>query len=760
MVGIFSEETEAVMARESLESNRDRMRSVLELAECLDASPVTASGDRIASILCETLGARAVAVYFYDPYATTLLAGRHGGWTEGAPPDDFSELRLPAAVWTTMPGSLLKGHEMGALEGLFDNCFVLPLGSGSDSAGFIVSVDVPESQLTDIYTTGGIVSSLLQTGLLRHMERSEKEQLEFQRSGDRQFLEALLSSVDSPVAVFSEDWKVLHWNEAMEKVTGIGREAVTAHPDMAAERLFGPVGGTAGLRKLLRTGLTEPQGTWVLEGSDPPVTLRVRKAGNPGGGVHSAAYVLTGLDSSDRIGFERAQEALAGYEVLTRGSADLLSARGWQEIADITSRVCLAVSGAMRVDVKLRGRAESTAGAGPADDASAVGDSWSEAVGSPSRGIGECIFLGGRKSQAVTSFLAGVGRAVSEMENRAIGAGLMELSAGSRGRFIFSLPDGSVLFSTWPVSVLRRDSGTTIGSLFHGDSLEAAWRMIRKASATGRASGTLRDVEGADRSLQVVALSGEGMERLLLWWPVEPGGDAAPDPRSTADDLEREILRLMASSAGTGASVLRGVKKSLGGDTAMAAQLQAVIYEAMSAGRLLGYLELLETASRECSGTFHVDDLVRLTMVDLADGGYRPPDLEVADGLPDAAGSLYVAKELLARACRLSAGPAGNARLTVELESVARMEPGTAPELYPWTTDELVIIELQGTTSIPVPPEPGDLIAMIRDGLMGPAVEMGLIRHIMRLTGCDLLHGGGKGTLVFVLPVAGAPAGQ
>jgi PAS domain S-box-containing protein len=143
VVGIFEEETRAVLTEEDLQESRSRIASVLELIGCLESGPVLASGDRICCILCDGLSARAAAVYFYDPYTTTLLAGKHGTWTGDLPSREFSELRLPSTVWTTLPGSLLTEHEMGSLEGLYENCFVLPLGSGSDTAGFVVAADVP-----------------------------------------------------------------------------------------------------------------------------------------------------------------------------------------------------------------------------------------------------------------------------------------------------------------------------------------------------------------------------------------------------------------------------------------------------------------------------------------------------------------------------------------------------------------------------------------------------------------------------------------
>ena len=756
VVGIFEENTDAVLAGEDLDRSRTRITSVLELVDCLGSSPVLTSGDSIADILCTAFAAKAVAVYFYDPYTTTVLSGWHGLWSDGAPPGEFSELRLPSSVWTTLPGSLLTGHEMGSLEDMFENCFVLPLGSGSDTAGFIVAAGVYSAQIEDIYAMSGIVSFIVQLSLLHYREQSEKEHLEYQRSGDRHFLETLLASIDTPVAVFTEDWKVIFWNEAMETVSGLSRETVTAHPELAAERLFAPIGGTSGARKLLRSSAGEPLGTWELPGDDSLLMLRIRRTSGSGQGSSAAVYMVTGLDAMDRIGLEKAQAAMSRYETLSRGMTDLLSAVSWEEIAGISARVFLAVSGASRVEIRLPGGASAIAESDPGSGDSEIEESWSLDISTGSRATGECLFMGGRPVEALSSFAEGVCRAVAEMENRVIGSSLMKLSAATEGRFLFSVPSGAVLFSTWPFSVLRSDSGTDIRSLFREDDRHRVESMILRASSTGRAVDTLSDSEGTAWCVRVAAMSGRGKDILLLWWPeyIDEGSGSGIVEATT--ELREEMLRFLVSSSGTGAAALTGVKRSLRGESVIAAQVQTAIYEARAADRILGYLELLDSAERTSYERFKVDELIRLTVSDLVDGGYRPPDMEVADDIPEAYGNLFVTRQLLQRVC-LMAEAGGSARLTVALEKAARMEQRAVPLLHPWTTDELACLTVSGSVRLQEPPDGGDLINMVRDGPMGPPVELGLIRHLMRLAGGECLPGRETGSLTFILPLAADP---
>ena len=173
---------------------------------------------------------------------------------------------------------------------------------------------------------------------------------------------------------------------------------------------------------------------------------------------------------------------------------------------------------------------------------------------------------------------------------------------------------------------------------------------------------------------------------------------------------------------------------------------------------MLEYLELLESASRGGTERFEVDDLIRLISGDLIDRGYRPPDMVVADDIPCVIGNLFVTRELLRRTCIL-AGAGGNSRLSVEVQSVARMDQNSVPQMHPWTTDELLLLRITGSTVFPDLPAGSDLIAMIRDGLMGPPVEFGLIRHLARLAGGEYLPGPEKGALTFILPLAGERGG-
>jgi PAS domain-containing protein len=758
VVGIFAENTDAVLVGEDLDRSRTRITSVLELVDCLGSSPVLASGDRMAGILSATFVAKAVAVYFYDPYTTTVLSGCNGSWGDSAPPAEFSELRLPSSVWTTLPGSLLTGHEMGSLEGTFENCFILPLGSGSDTAGFIVAAGVPSAQIEEIYAVSGIVSFIAQMSLLRYREQSEKEQLEFQRSGERHFLETLLTSIDTPVAVFTEEWKVIFWNEAMETVSGLSRTTVTAHPELASERLFAPIGGTSGARKLMRSVAGEPLGSWELPGDGSSIMLRIRRTAGSGQGSFAAAYMVTGFDAADRIGLEKAQATVSRYETLSRGMTDLLSAVSMEEIAGITARVYLAVSGASTAEIRLPGKASAVAESESDPEGSVTRESWKLEISNGSRVMGECVFTGGRQVDALRSFAAGVCLTITEMENRAIGSSLMHLSAASGGRFLFCVPSGAVLFSTWPFSVLRSGSGTDIRSLFQEDSRHRVESMIRRASSTGRAVSTLSDIEGTVWETRVAALSGRGKDVLLLWWPEDTDEANGAGITETTSDLREEMLRFLVSSSGTSVSSLSGVKRSLREESVIATQVQAAIYESRATGRILEYLALLDSAERTSHERFEVDELVMLTVNDLVDGGHRPPDMEVTDDIPPAIGNLFVTRQLLRRVC-LMAEAGGSSRLTVALESTARMEQQEVPLLNPWTTDELAYLKVSGSAHLQEPPDGRHLIRMIRDGLMGPPVELGLIRYLMRLTGGDCQHERETGSLTLILPLAGNRGG-
>ncbi len=755
VVGIFEELTRTVEAEENLEKTRDQITAVSELVKCLENNPVPVSGDMISAILHRCLCARATAVYVYDPYSTITLIGSHGGWGEGVPTDDFSELGLPSSVWTTLPGSLLMEHEMGRLQDKFNNCFVIPIGKGSETVGFIIAVDVPATQVEDLYVLGGMVSFFLQLSLERSRERSEREQFQFLRSKDQRFLESLLSSIDTPVAVFTEDWRVLHWNDAMEVVTGFSLPTAINHPELVTEKLFAAVGGTSGARTLARSDSSGQ--IWETEdGGKSSVAWRIKRTESVGQGPFTSAYMLIGLDASDRTGLRRTRMEVARLEALGEGIAGLLSAASFDQIADITSHVFLIASGAHEVEVTLTGKASSSASHESEDVESGNGSDWSIELSDGTHSVGTCCVSGGHHAAVLGSFAEGVCRTVLGMEERAIGSSLVELASGSGGKFLFSNSEGAILFSTWPRSVLHRVSGGVSGAsvfgLFAEEEHPRLDGMIRRATITGRAASSLLDGDGARWNVAVSALSGNGKNILLLWWPEGSEQGWTTRSESQTAGIRKAILRFLIDSSATGVSTLSGIRSDLADDNGLRSSLQSAIYEFGAAGKLLGYLDLLDSSWSAPSQGFDVEEMLRMLVSELLEEKHRPPDMEVLDSIPRVRGDPVLVRSSLRRLCMMT-DPGGIARLETRLARVSRMAPEDVPSLFPWTPESLVFITVSGSVRLQEPPDPGDLINMIRDGIIGPAAELGLIRRLLRTMGGECRPGEKPGSIDVILPV-------
>jgi PAS domain S-box-containing protein len=756
VVGIFEELTRTVEAEENLEQTRDQIAAVSELVKCLENNPVPVSGDRIAAILHRCLCARATAVYVYDPYSTITLIGSHGGWGDGMPTDDFSELRLPSSVWTTLPGSLLVEHEMGKLQDTFDNCFVIPIGSGSETIGFIIAGNVPAARVEDLYVLGGVVSFSLRLSLDSSRERSEREQFQFLRNRDQRFLESLLSSIDTPVAVFTEDWRVLHWNGAMEVVTGFSLPTAINHPELVTEKLFAAVGGTSGARTLARSDSLGK--TWETEdGNRLPVTWRIKRTESVGQGSFTSAYMLIGNDASDRTGQCRTRMEIARLEVLGEGLASLLSAVSFDQIADIASRVFLNASAAHQVEVTLTGRASSSTCRESDDVDPGNGNDWSIELSNDTHSVGTCSFSGGHQVAALSSFAEGVCLTVLGMEERAIGSSLVELASGSRGRFLFSNAEGAILFSTWPRSVLNRvsrgESGADVFGLFAEEERPGLNDMMRQATITGRAVSSLLDGDGSRWNVAVSALSGDGKNILLLWWPEDNGQGWITRSEHQTAGIRKALLGFLIGSSATGVSTLRGIRSDLAHDNARRSSLQSTIYEFGATGKLLGYLDQLDSSRFASSPGFDVDEMLRMLVNDLIEDKHRPPDMEVIDSIPQVRGDPVLVRSSLRRLCTMT-DPGGIARLETRLVRSSRMAPEEVPSLHPWTPESLVFINVSGSVRLQEPPDSGDLINMIRDGFIGPSVELGLIRHLLRTMGGECRSGERPGSIDVILPVA------
>jgi hypothetical protein len=98
--------------------------------------------------------------------------------------------------------------------------------------------------------------------------------------------------------------------------------------------------------------------------------------------------------------------------------------------------------------------------------------------------------------------------------------------------------------------------------------------------------------------------------------------------------------------------------------------------------------------------------------------------------------------------------PGGIARLETRLVRSSRIAPEEVPSLHPWTPESLVFINVSGSVRLQEPPDSGDLINMIRDGFIGPSVELGLIRHLLHTMGGECRSGERPGSIDVILPVA------
>jgi hypothetical protein len=240
---------------------------------------------------------------------------------------------------------------------------------------------------------------------------------------------------------------------------------------------------------------------------------------------------------------------------------------------------------------------------------------------------------------------------------------------------------------------------------------------------------------------------------LLLWWPEDNGqGWITRSERQTAG-IRKALIEFLIGSSATGVLTLRGIRSDLADDNALRSSLQSTIYEFGSAGKLLGYLDLLDSFRFASSQGFDVDEMLRMLVNDLLKDKHRPPDMEVLDSIPQVRGDPVLIRNSLRRLCMMTA-PGGIARLETRLVRVSRIAPEDVPSLLPWTPESLVFIAVSGSVHLQEPPDSGDLINMIRDGFIGPSAELGLIRHVLRTMGGECRSGEKPGSIDVILPVA------
>jgi PAS domain S-box-containing protein len=743
-VGILEDITPSVKAERNLQRCMERLEAGGRLVTASRRQSVGEVAESYARALLGALAAEASAVYLYDPYSRTNLAGSAGDWPE-SPPEDFADLGLPSSVWTSEEGILLRGDEVGSCCSTLGSCLVFPVGEGSSTSGFLLAAFRGEAAGRDLFEMGRLASRMLYLRLQTLKERSERERLEYLVDRHGSFMVSLAEELSIPFALFGGDMKVLAWNGPMADATGLSVERAMANPQNAVDTLFEPAGGLGEVRKRMGGGAeADVPMIWSLGGDadDSRFAWNVALLESPVGVNVEQVMVVSGVPVKDSSLLERANRACDAYRKLERAILRIFTAVDDQVVADTLSETLVAVSGAVRTRVELTAGAVSErvrSGEPLAEDTTSELDIvWKK------RHLGTCTVEGGSVSVQARELVSAAATALASISYRRLGR-MLSHREGESGHF-FSDRKGRL------ISYLR-DSAGSISDVMGEVPEEKLSELSELAVRTGR--GVWRpEEEGGERLLVASRLScRNAAEHVIHWeWTDCHGEGERTFSSGCTDAIRSRLMGLLGTLSASLQSNLNAIARVLEKDDPVRSAVSSSVYELGGIGRVIFYLSLFGAVDlrprRPISLEKLADDLVQRAVRK----GNRPPDIDMGEGLPLAFGQYETLLDMTERLMMLSHT---RGVLSIHFDS-SEPSSGRGCPVPGIGNRRALVITLGFGSDTPEPSPFSDLLLEADSGFLSRATELGMMRIVMRLSGGALLACPDSGTVRLALPAAGA----
>jgi PAS domain S-box-containing protein len=755
VVGVFDDISGQARAETDLEAAVESRLFLSSLLSSVTSASLPAGSTALAGDLCRALGATAAAVYLSQPYSTTRLTGTAGQW-KASLPFDFSDLHLPPSVWNLLPGSALSGHELGALMGIAEFCIAVPVGAGSANRGFLLASFPDEARAADSIQSCGMVADILRLRADFVSQSSQLEQITYFLERHRRFLREFIGSADVPAAVFGEDWRVVHWNRSMESVTGCTAETARKRTTMVMDMLFGPVGGIASARKLVkRFGTADAPAVWEIrkaDGTSTSMAWRLFRADAAETDSMEAMTVLLGAPLAIGASSHKEVEANADrFDALNRGLIRLVASESMLRLAESVASVAAAISGARRVHVELDSpegpvRASSVAEEAGEQDA----EVWSVPLQIGSRNVGMLTLEGGSSAPLVGDFARAAARVLQRHEEASLG-GRIDSLLRTGGGFLVCDSAGRVILSSLRTAAegVPITPGTNLFEEAAGDAaalrlaFDTALRMGRSAynpSSAGRFSEpvfmqAIRSSK-ADSLFIIIPLASFPQPELL---PLEPCS------WSTALGNLIDALPLIAASA---RDRLTGISRILGRDDPVRPAISALNYDFASIGRAASLLHLLFRSTFPSPSACHPAQLLDDLANSFVRSGRRPPDMRIEGDLPSLSADPAILSEVFGLLSEI--GGQGDVPEFAVSEvggsgaALAR-QPGAAPA---------VIFSVTWKRRIVTSSSLADALGGISKGDLGTPAGLAMAILSLKLTGCDSILSEDGLTMTIIVPAA------
>jgi PAS domain S-box-containing protein len=741
-VGILEDITPRVAAERSLESCRRRLQAADGPVAASRLQSVGEVARAYAEALLDALGCAAAAIYLYDPYSKTNLAGSAGDWP-APPPEDFADLGVPSSVWTASEGILLRGDELSGSCSEIGRCMAIPVGEGSGTLGFILAAFDGEEVARELFELAGLFARLLHLRLQTLRERSERERLEYLVDRHGGFLLSLAEELAIPFAMFGGDLKVLAWNSPMAEATGLSHERAVANPQSAVDLLFEPAGGLGEVRKRmggdseaeipmiwsLRDDSEDSRFAWSLALLEAPVGVNVEQV-----------MVVSGVPVKDSSLLERANRACDAYRRLERAILRIFTAADYQVVADTLAQALLSVTGADRVRVELAAGAASSRVR--STQPSKGGEPMEVEIAWKDERLGVCAMEGGVVSSQARELVSAAATALGSLSFRRLGR-MLRHPESEEGHY----------FTDREGRLLSRLSGSaqTISEALPEVSDDDLEDLAELAERTGR--GVYREGNGGGERLLVASrLSCRAAAEPVIHWEwvdcARRGGLAFSS--GCTDEVRSRLMSLLTTLSDSLRSNLNAIARVLEKDDPVRSAVSSSVYEYGGMSRVIFYISLFQSVEVHPRRPFGMESLADDVVQRAVRSGCRPPDISMAEAIPRAMGQYETVLDILERLMALSQAR-GVLSLQFDTGEDSVDRSGLLRDLEGGDT---LTVTLGFGRDTPEPSGFSDLLLEADSGFLSRATELGMMRIVMRLSGGDLVARPDRGLVSLVLQAA------
>lgn len=697
LVGIFEDCTEVSLLQARNRSLTELLERTAALSAEIFQSRFPGACQETAEKLLASLGAEASAVYVQGETGSPRLGGQAGAWP--GLPADFSDLKLPRTVWSS------DGMTLPSPETAPGTLLVVPVGSGRLNRGFILLRFRNGADAASVLPAARMAATAMRSSQETTSLVSQVEQMMFVLEKEKRFRKSVLTEITLPVAVFGEDWRVVGWNPAMARLTGMDQDSAGKRAGAVQEMLFGLAGGIAEVRRLSRRSVPDCA-SWPVrtaDGTEVIMTWKLFRAESLETGNLEVLTVLAACGPESAAPLQQGAPPCDLPPLSGESGARIASATDLRQLATVLAETVAREPGAtgctVRIDT-LPARLEVRRGTGAGEPARRIIGGGTGIPGSiEAWGVGDSAL--DRLAEAASQMLRSIAR--SQCTN---------LGEVSRGGTLIALTDSEgVLTAPAVLPGGPADAGADLPAVLGLEAGTARAALKSVASGTGRAW-----LPGID----LIAAHGCPPGEDAVVWVIRPGaGHEIPDWLRLFDALSAWLPSKTDHVRGG----FTAISRLLAPDDPVRPLLATASLDMAAAGRVGRLLEHLVRAVTRAPVPVPSGEIAAETVRLIAARGMRPPDLLLEGESATVLADPEEMPEILCALC-LSAGRGISPSIVSGRPASSAPVEGFHPLAMRWSFD------------IPEIPQQGDVIEWAATGRLGPDSETRILATALELFGC------------------------